>query len=76
VGCAAAFDRLERSPKEPVIVLSTAHAAKFGDTVKEATGREPDMPERLARCLRLPKTATPMGTRLSELSGFLLDTFR
>jgi threonine synthase len=78
VGCAAAFDHLEHSDdrQEQVIVLSTAHPAKFSATVEKATGHVPEMPERLGRCLRLPKIATPMGVRLPELSRFLLDTFR
>ena len=28
-----------------IIVLSTAHAGKFSETVSEATGMEPDLPE-------------------------------
>ena len=56
-------------------MLSTAHAAKFVDAVKEATGSEPEMPERLARCLALPKRATTIGTGLPELSKILLERF-
>ena len=60
---------------EQVMVLSTAHAAKFLDTVRESVGAEPPIPERLARCLALPKSATLIGKDLGELSRFLLDTF-
>jgi threonine synthase len=45
----------------PMIVLSTAHPAKFPDAVKRATGRVPEQPERLRlklgqheRCKVLP----------------------
>jgi threonine synthase len=36
------------STEHPVIVLSTAHPAKFGEAVRRATGVEPALPERLA----------------------------
>jgi threonine synthase len=80
VGCAAALDHLDARASHaghegPVIVLSTADPAKFGATVREATGADPALPERLARCLSLPKQARKMGTRLTELSAFLLDSF-
>jgi len=78
VGCAAAIDHLKGTgdAQEQVIVLSTAHPAKFSESVMKATGRIPEMPERLARCLKLPKIATPLGVRFPELSRFLLDNFR
>jgi len=78
VGCAAAKDLLaagDARADEQVIVLSTAHPAKFMDVVREATGCEPEMPERLARCLALPKQALEIGTALPELSRFLLEKF-
>jgi len=77
VGYAAARDHLAAAgtSAEQVIVLSTAHPAKFSDIVQKATGVVPEIPERLARCLTLPKLAQRMGTTLGELSGFLLDSF-
>jgi threonine synthase len=76
VGCAAALDHCaETAAGEQVIVLCTAHPAKFSDVVKKATGVEPPMPERLARCLELPKQALKIGTTLPELSRFLLESF-
>ncbi|MGO9309477.1 MAG: threonine synthase [Spirochaetia bacterium] len=77
VGYAAALDHLasEGAGGEQVIVLSTAHPAKFSDIVNEATGVVPEMPERLARSLRLPKFARKMGPTFKELSDFLLDSF-
>ncbi len=85
VGVAAARDHLAAGQTggraagwgqaEQVIVLSTAHPAKFSEIVHEATGATPEMPERLARCLSLPKHARRTGTTLAELSAFLLDSF-
>jgi threonine synthase len=60
---------------EQVVVLSTAHPAKFLDIVQESVGAEPPIPERLARCLTLPKRSTIMGRDLAGLSRFLLDSF-
>jgi threonine synthase len=77
VGCAAARDHLAEAgaDDQQVVVLSTAHPAKFSDIVERATGVVPAMPERLARCLTLPKQAQGIGTTLGELSGFLQDSF-
>ena len=77
VGCVAAerFIAAGDCPESDVIVLSTAHPGKFARTVREATGQEPELPERLARCLRLPKQATPVGTDLEGLRGLLLERF-
>ncbi len=75
VGCAAAWDHGTDGHGEQVIVLSTAHPGKFSDIVLHATGATPSLPERLARCLSLPKQSHLLGTTLPELSEFLLDSF-
>lgn len=77
VGCVAAdrFIATGAFPDRDVIVLSTAHPGKFAETVRDATGQEPELPERLARCLRLPKRATRIGTDLDGLRGLLLERF-
>ncbi|MDJ0621640.1 MAG: threonine synthase [Desulfocapsaceae bacterium] len=42
----AVFAGLQKQQKNiPMICLATAHPAKFGETVKAATGIEPDIPE-------------------------------
>jgi threonine synthase len=43
--------------KAAAIILETAHPAKFGATVMQATGQEPGMPERLEKVLSLPDRA-------------------
>lgn len=40
--------RSESADSRPIVVLSTAHPAKFPETVSDALGFEPDVPERLA----------------------------
>lgn len=42
------------------IILETAHPAKFGSIVQKAIGREPSMPQRLEKVLKLPDHAIPM----------------
>jgi threonine synthase len=59
-----------------VITLGTAHPAKFGEVVEEATGMRPDIPERLERVLHLEKKAMEMDNTPEALKQFLLDTFR
>ncbi len=46
VGVAAA-QAVERDPAIPMVVLATAHPAKFPDIVEQATGCRPELPERL-----------------------------
>jgi threonine synthase len=77
VGCVAAkrFIASGASPSGQVIVLSTAHPGKFTQTVRAATGQEPELPERLARCLQLPKQATRIGADLDGLRCLLLERF-
>jgi threonine synthase len=82
VGCAAAGDHLREKPVgasatagTPLIVLSTAHPAKFSEVVRAATGSEPEMPERLSRCLALPKKALGIPAEFPALSEFLLANF-
>ncbi|MBP2298083.1 threonine synthase [Azospirillum picis] len=43
---AVAAGRVERTA--PMVVLATAHPAKFPDAVEKATGRRPDLPPRLS----------------------------
>ncbi len=59
-----------------VVTLGTAHPAKFGEVVEEATGMRPDIPERLERVLHLEKKARTMDNAPGALKEFLLDTFR
>ncbi len=48
VGLAAAKREQQRNPG-PMVVLSTAHPAKFPEAVERATGRAAEIPDRLAK---------------------------
>ncbi len=56
----------------PVVVLSTAHPAKFPETVARALGEEPAPPERLAALWQRPTRATPLAPTLAALKACLL----
>jgi threonine synthase len=47
--------RLNHKPGAPVVVLATAHPAKFPDAVARATGAPPLVPERLKDLFELPE---------------------
>ena len=47
--------RLNHKPGAPVVVLSTAHPAKFPDAVAKAIGAPPPVPERLKGLFELPE---------------------
>lgn len=54
------------------MILETAHPAKFGETVRDAIGREPSIPERLERVLSLPDRSQPMNADYTEFKAWLL----
>jgi threonine synthase len=49
------------------LVVSTAHPAKFSDVVEEASGRRPELPERLGVLTELPERYTTIDPSHSEL---------
>jgi threonine synthase len=58
-------------PEEPVVVLATAHPAKFADAVTQATGAPPPMPERLEQLLSLPEKLEILPNKLSLIRQFI-----
>ena len=55
------------------IILETAHPAKFGQTVVNAIGREPTMPDRLEKVLALPDHAIPMEKDYESFKDWLVS---
>jgi threonine synthase len=62
--------------RSDVICLATAHPAKFGQAVEDATGRTPDIPavlqgvmDRPTRCLLLPATFEAVRDCMQEVLG-------
>lgn len=54
------------------IALETAHPAKFIETVSEAIGIQPHMPERLARVVQKEKKSIHISSDYKDLKEFLL----
>ncbi len=57
------------------IILETADSAKFGQTVKQAIGRDPKIPERLEKIMNLPDRAIPMENDYAKFKEWLMSTF-
>lgn len=58
------------------MILETASPAKFGQTVKLATGKEPALPERLERVMALPDNSVPMENDYEKFRAWLEENLR
>ncbi|MBI5659924.1 MAG: threonine synthase [Nitrosomonadales bacterium] len=61
----------QRRPSLPLICLETAQPAKFGETIREALGREPVRPEALAGIENLPQRVEVMDADVAKLKAFI-----
>lgn len=61
-------------PSGPVVILATAHPAKFGEVVAPEIGGEPPMPESLARRMDRPLKNLTAPSELSALRDLLQGT--
>ena len=59
------------SSESPLVILSTAHPAKFGDAVVRATGRAPDLPGPLKRVMELPEKLDILPNELALIRQFI-----
>jgi threonine synthase len=75
VGIAVA-EKERRDPALPMIVLSTAHAAKFPDAVAAACGARPELPEWLGDLNQRPERVTVLPVDQSAVERFVLGTSR
>jgi threonine synthase len=75
VGLAVA-EKESRDPKTPMVVLSTAHAAKFPDAVKAACGVKPNLPEWLAGLGERPERMTVLPADQGAVEHFILGVSR
>ena len=72
VALAAAQD-MQAEARGAVVVLSTAHPAKFPDAVRAATGAEPALPPRLAGLYEGVERVAVLGHDLAQVRDFILD---
>src|SRR6185312_10336118 len=65
-----------RDPAVPMVVLSTAHAAKFPDAVAAASGVRPQLPDRLADLTTRPERVTVLPADHAAVERFVLEASR
>jgi len=75
VGIAVA-EKESREPAVPMVVLSTAHAAKFPAAVEAACGARPPLPEWLADIDKRPERVTALPADQAAVERFVLDKSR
>jgi threonine synthase len=65
-----------RDPTVPMVVLSTAHPAKFPDAVAAACGVRPQLPDRLADLGRRPERVTVLPPDPAAVERFIVEVSR
>ena len=75
VGIAVA-EKESRDPSVPMVVLGTAHAAKFPDAVEAACGVRPPLPEWLADLDRRPERVTTLPADQMAVERHILSVSR
>ena len=73
VGLAAALEA-RADPGVPMVVLSTAHPAKFPDAVEAATGVRPPLPPHLADLFDRPEHYQVVANDLAVVRGLIEST--
>ncbi len=62
--------------ESPMVVLATAHPAKFPDAVRAATGVNPLLPERLKGLMDAPESFTVVPNSAEAVKSLILETQR
>ena len=75
VGVAVA-EKETRDPAMPMVVLGTAHAAKFPDAVEAACGVRPPLPEWLADLDERPERVTALPVDQAAVERHILSASR
>jgi threonine synthase len=76
IGLAAARTALARDPATPMVVLATAHPAKFPDAVEAACGIRPALPPHLADLFERQERFTVLRNDQSDIEAFIADRSR
>ncbi|MBF0323318.1 MAG: threonine synthase, partial [Magnetococcales bacterium] len=63
-----------RDEKGSVICLATAHPAKFADAVRQATGRDPELPPVFAGLLAMPTRCAVLPADVEAVRRFIQET--
>jgi threonine synthase len=67
----ARHDPSMSKPEGPMVVVATAHPAKFPEAVESATGIRPEAPPRLAKLMKLPERLERLPNRLGDVEDFI-----
>ena len=76
IGIGAARQKLARDPATPMVVLGTAHPAKFPAAVKAACGVEPALPAHLADLMERKERVTELPNDLAAVEKFVREHAR
>ncbi|WPP05115.1 threonine synthase [Methylocella tundrae] len=68
---AARREALSRGARTPLVVLGTAHAAKFPDAIEAATGLRPELPPHLAGLMERPEHFSVLPNDQGEIERFI-----
>jgi threonine synthase len=60
-------------PQLPMIVLATAHPAKFPDAMQAITGERPPLPQRLQTLLAAPERLSVLPNDLAAVQRFVTE---
>ena len=72
VGLAAARAR-RKNANVPLVVLATAHPAKFPDAVEQAAGVRPKLPPHMADLMTRPERVNVLANDLDALRAFIVE---
>lgn len=67
--------RTKTGTDEPIVILGTAHPAKFAEIVEQQIDREIDMPEQLKACMKKEKRSIKISHNYKELRNYMLGKF-
>ncbi|MDH7797441.1 MULTISPECIES: threonine synthase [unclassified Beijerinckia] len=76
VGVHAGRKALAKNPSVPMVVLGTAHPAKFGDAVKKATGSSAPLPPHLAKLAEAREHFTVLPNDQGAIERFVRERAR
>jgi len=68
-----AASRHRGDPTVPMVVLATAHPAKFPDAVAAATGQYPKLPDRMAQLMTRPERVRRVKNDLAAIQGVIRE---
>ncbi|KQB85161.1 threonine synthase [Corynebacterium oculi] len=63
--------RLGEDIEGPIVCLETALPVKFSDTIREATGQEPPIPERFEAIMRAPRRVRTVSNSVDEVKEII-----